>query len=137
MVPRPDDSVTLSGECGRERVKYSYVWGAFLSDLRHTGTSTHRHKWCRFRSRNPREDPEETPNVKDQVVVVLVVPDHDHRCMLRGAMVAPKRHHYQVLEETDPEQNVGALRMARHLRMAPPEITMVGEAPVAHLVKLA
>ena len=83
------------------------------------------------------KDPEESPNVKGQVVVVLVVPDHDHRCMLRGAMAAPRRHHYQVLEETDPEQNVGALRMARHLRMAPSEIIMVGEAPVAHLVKLA
>ena len=73
------------------------------------------------------KDPEETPNVKGQLVVVLVVPDHDHRCMLRGAMAAPRRHHYQVLEETDPEQNVGAHRMARHLRMAPPEIIMVGE----------
>ena len=82
-------------------------------------------------------DREESPNVKGQVVVVLVVPDHDHRCMLRGAMAAPRRHHYQVLEETDPEQNEGALRMALYLQMAPPEIPTVGEALVTHLARLA
>ena len=80
------------------------------------------------------KDLEETPNVKSQVVVVLVVPDHDHRCMLRGAMAAPRRHLYQVLEETDPEKHEGALRMALYLQMAPPEITTV---PVTHLARLA
>ena len=80
------------------------------------------------------KDREGSPNVKGQVVVVLVVPDHDHRCMLRAA---PRRYLYQVLEETDHEDHEGALRMALYLQMAPPEITMVGEAPATHLARLA
>ena len=84
------------------------------------------------------KDPEETPNVKSQVVVVLVVPDHDHRCVvLRGAMAAPKRHLYQAMEETDHENYEGALRMVLCIQTAPPEITMLGETPVTRLARPA
>ena len=82
-------------------------------------------------------DLRETPNVKYQVVVVLVVPDHDHRYVLRGAMAAPKRHLYQAMEETDHENYEGALRMVLCIQTAPPEITMLGETPVTRLARPA